>query len=414
MKALIDAQQREHRFADVLEGLRSFLETEVIRLHDDAGERLRDPRLIYSSDGRFSPEVLGAMRQIRQASARAGYYTMLAPESLGGGGLGFEALYRSWETIYRRCGVEYWLGYQVVAHWARGPGHLVAAMSPELKDEISGELLDGTSNLCFAMSEPDAGSDLWAMRTEARASDGGWILNGTKQWITNGPYADRAVVFAVTDRPALEAHKGGITAFVVSAHQEGFAVDSLIPMFGHSGADEAIISLRDCFVPDSNIVGEIGGGLTLAMSGVSEGRLYNSARAIGLARWALAKAVDYAESRVTFGKPLMSNQGISFPLAESAMEVHAARLAGIDCAQALDRGAANRTLLSMTKALSTETAVRAIDRAVQVHGAMGFTNDLGLSEAWQQVRRICVADGSSEMMRRQIAKDLRAWEAGLQ
>jgi acyl-CoA dehydrogenase len=399
--------------AEVMAGLRSFLDSEVIARHQEAGESLRDPRLIYEPDGRFTPKVLDTMREIRQASAKAGYFTMLAPENLGGGGLGFEALYRGWETIYRRCGAEFWLGYQSLAHWARGPGHLLAAMSPAVRDEIGADLMAGTTSLCFAMSEPDAGSDTWSMRSDAVRTGGGWIVNGTKQWITNGPYADRTIVFAVTDRARLDAHKGGITAFLVSADQEGFAVDSLIPMFGHSGADEGILSFRDCFVPDSHVVGGVGDGLALAMAGVSEGRLYNSARAVGLARWALAKATDYAENRVTFGKPLIENQGIAFPLAESAMELHAARLVGLDCARAFDRGQSNRTLLSMAKAVSTETAVRVIDRCVQVHGAMGFTNEVGLAEAWQQVRRICVADGSSEMMRRQIAKGVRAWEEGL-
>lgn len=400
-------------FADVIEGLQTFLETEVIARHDRAGDKLRDPRFVYDSEGRFAPSTLEELRAVRQASARAGYYTMLAPTAVGGGGLGFEALYRVWEAVYRRCGPHYWLGYSSVAHWARGPGHLLAAMTDVARAEIMADVLDGTKTLCFAMSEPDAGSDLWGMRSQAVRVDGGWRLNGTKQWITNSPYAEYAVVFAVTDRSQLESRRGGITAFLVPAGPDGFTVDSLIPMFGHNGADEGIISMQDCFVPDDRVVGNVGDGLRLAMAGVSEGRLYNSARAVGLSRWALATAVDYARSRVTFGKPIIENQGVSFPLAESAMEIHAARLVGLDCARRLDGGERNRTLLSMAKALSTETAVRVIDRSVQVHGAMGFTNEVGLSEAWQQVRRICVADGSAEMMRRQIARDIPSWESGL-
>ena len=403
----------DQSLAEVIGGLRAFLDAEVISRHERSGEKLRDPRFVYDSTGRFAAFALEEIRAVRQASAKAGYYTMLAPVAVGGGGLGFEALYRVWETVYRRCGPHYWLGYHSVAHWARGPGHLLAAMTGVARAEIMSDILDGTKSLCFAMSEPDAGSDLWAMRTEAVRVDGGWRLNGTKQWITNSPYADYAVVFAVTSRSQIESRQGGITAFLVPSGNDGFTVDSLIPMFGHNGADEGIISMQDCFVPDSHVVGTVGDGLRLAMAGVSEGRLYNSARAVGLARWALAAAAEYASQRVTFGRPIIENQGVSFPLAESAMEVHAARLVGLDCARRLDRGERDRTLLSMTKALSTETAVRVIDRSVQVHGAMGFTNEVGLSEAWQQVRRICVADGSAEMMRRQIARDIQGWEAGL-
>ena len=130
-------------------------------------------------------------------------------------------------------------------------------------------------------------------------------------------------------------------------------------------------------------------------------------RAVGLARWALAKALAYAEDRETFGKPIIENQAISFPLADAAMEIHAARLMGLDAARALDRGEEVRTRVSMCKAYSIEVATRAIDHAVQVHGAMGFTNEMHLSEAWQQMRRTRVADGSAEMMRRNIVKHLR-------
>jgi acyl-CoA dehydrogenase len=143
------------------------------------------------------------------------------------------------------------------------------------------------------------------------------------------------------------------------------------------------------------------------MSGVSMGRVYNAARAVGLTRWALRKALEYAEVRRTFGKALIENQAISFPLANSAMELHAAYTMGIDTVRRLDRGEDLRREVSMIKAYSTEMAVRAIDHAVQVHGAMGFTNEVHLSEAWQQMRRTCVADGSSEIMRTQIVKALR-------
>ena len=404
---------KEQPLEEIIAGLRTFLESEVIARHDRAGADLRDPRFVYDAEGRLSPTVLEQMREVREASARAGYYTMLAPVEVGGGGLGFEALYRCWETVYRRCGPHYWLGYHALAHWARGPGRLLLAMTQQAQTEVAPGLLRGTTTLCFGMSEPDAGSDIWGMRTEAIRVEGGWRLNGTKQWITNSPYAEYAIIFAVTDRVALESRRGGISAFLVPAGPGGFTIDSLIPMFGHSGADEGIVRLDGCCVPDSHLVGVVDDGLALAMSGVSEGRLYNSARAIGLARWALAEAVNYAETRVTFGRPIIDNQGVSFPLADSAMEIHSARLAGLDCARGLDRGGRNRTVLSMAKALSTETAVRVIDRAVQVHGAMGFTNEVGLAEAWQQVRRICVADGSTEMMRRQIVRGLRSWEAGL-
>jgi acyl-CoA dehydrogenase len=271
--------------------------------------------------------------------------------------------------------------------------------------------MHGDTSLCFAMSEPDAGSDIWNMRTRAERATHGWVISGTKQWITNAPYADHALVFAVSDRADFAARAGGLTAFLVPTTAPGLRIDSVIKMFGHPGGDEGIVSLDEVEVADDQVVGEVGGGVALAMSGVSAGRVYNAARAVGLGRWALEKALSYASERETFGRPIIENQGVSFPLAEAAMALHAARLVGVDAARQRDAGQDARLSVSIAKALATETAVRVIDTAVQVHGAMGFTNELGLSEAWQQVRRICIADGSAEMMRRHPSDRLRCRSA---
>lgn len=385
-------------------GLRDFVRAEVIPRQQALGQHFTE----FGPDGRFRDEVLAAFSEVRQASARAGYYTMLAPAEVGGGGLGFEALYRAWSTVFDACGAEYWLGHQMISHWSRGPSHLLLHVDPGFRDEMLPGLASGRQTSCFAMSEPDAGSDVWQMRTTAKRVEGGWVLNGTKQWSTNSPYADWGVTFAVTDAEAFRRKGNGLTGFVIDMRAPGVRVESVIAMFGHSGGDEGIISYSDLFVPDRQVIGAPGEGLRHAMSGVSMGRVYNSARAVGLAKWALNKALAYAEVRNTFGKPIIENQAISFPIATAAMELHAAYTMGIDTARRLDQGEQLRREVSMLKAYSTEMAVRAIDHAVQVHGAMGFTNELRLSEAWQQLRRTCVADGSSEIMRTQIVKALRA------
>jgi acyl-CoA dehydrogenase len=393
---------------DIVDGLRAFIDAEVVPRHRERNDELVDRADIYDADGRYRPEVLDLIREVREASARAGYYTMLVPDGDSSPQLGFEGLYRIWQAVFARCGTEYWLGHHVVAHWARGPSHLLTHATPALRERIVPDLLAGTTTTCFAMSEPDAGSDAWRMRTRAtRDPAGGWRLNGTKQWITNAPYAAYAIVFAVTDDAMAEQRRGGVTAFVVPTDAPGFGIDRVIRFFGHAGGDEAIISFSDLHVPDEHVLGELGQGFRLAMEGVSTGRLYNSARAVGLAQWALGRAATYASQRHTFGRPLIDNQGISFPLADRATEVHAANLLGLNCARLLDGGGEARTELAMTKLFSTETAVRAIDTAMQTHGAMGFTNEVGLGEAWHQARRICVADGASEILRRQISRGLR-------
>jgi acyl-CoA dehydrogenase len=389
---------------DLEEGLRGFLRSEVVprnRALQNAGTSE------YGAGGRFSNEVLNAYSEVRQASAKAGFYTLLAPEEAGGAGLGFEALYRVWQTIFDFCGTDLFLGHQAVSHWSRGPSHLYKYVDQGFRDEILPELNSGRLTTCFMMSEPEAGSDIWNMRTTATKVDGGWVLNGMKQWSTNAPYADWGVVFAISDREAFQSHKRGMTGFVIDMKAEGVVVDSVIAMFGHSGGDEGIISFTDAFVPDRQIIGEPGEGLDHAMSGVSTGRMYNSGRAVGLARWAVARALAYAEQRTTFGKRLIDNQAIAFPLADAATQIHAAYVMGLDTARRLDRGEQVRREVSMCKMYSTEMAVRAIDHAMQVHGAMGFTNEVHLAQAWQAMRRTCVADGSSEMMRMQIVKALR-------
>ena len=397
---------------EIMNGLRSFLRAEVLGRHRER-PHLAETKHQFEPSGRFTPEVLDQIRAVRQASAEAGYYAMLTPVELGGGGLGFEALYRAWETIYRECGSLHWLGYWSVAHWARGPSKVLLHASEHVRATVAPQLLDGTESMCFAMSEPNAGSDAWMMASTAVRVDGGWALSGTKQWVTNGPYADYALVFAVVDHTAARSRRGGIGAFLVPTNSPGFRVDSVIEMFGHPGGDEAILSLDEVFVPDDYVIGEIGNGMTIAMSGVSSGRLYNSARSVGLARWAIAMAAEYAEQRQAFGRSIIEFQAVSHKLADAVMEIRAARLLGIDCARRLDRGAIGRTDLAIAKAYSTEMAVRAIDSAVQAHGAMGFTNELGLAEAWQQVRRIRIADGSAEILREQIVKSIRRGELDL-
>jgi acyl-CoA dehydrogenase len=393
---------------DILDGLRAFLDAEVVPRHRERNDELVDRADLYDHDGRYRREVLDLIREVRELSAKAGYYAMFVPGDEAESGLGFEALYRVWQAVFHHCGTEYWLGHHAVAHWARGPSRLLEHASDAVKQHLLPELLSGRLTTCFAMSEPDAGSDAWRMRTRAVAdARGGWLLNGTKQWITNAPYAAYAIVFAVTDEAAAATRKGGVTAFLVPTDARGFGIDRVIRFFGHHGGDEAIISFSDVHVPEDHLIGAPGEGFRLAMQGVSTGRLYNSARAVGLAQWSLDRAADYASQRHTFGRPIIDNQGIAFPLADRAAEVHAAQLMGLNCARLLDSGVEARTELAMTKLFSTESAVRAIDTAMQTHGAMGFTNEVGLGEAWHQARRICVADGASEILRRQIARALR-------
>lgn len=393
---------------DVIDGLRNFVAAEVRPRHDANAELFENPHELYDESGRFSPAVLQLRREVREASAKAGFYQLFAPESLGGGGQGALSWYAAWQDIHHRNGMKYWLAYDSIAHWVSGPSATLENLSPALKETVLPELLSGRATMCFGMSEPDAGSDVWRMRTTAVRDGEGWTINGTKQWTSNGPYADYALVFAVTDPDAVRARKSGISAFLVPTNQPGFAVDSVIKLFGHSGGNEAILSLSNVTVGPDALVGELHDGLGIGLLGIGLGRLFNAGKAVGLARWGLEQGVAYARDRETFGKPLIQHQSIAFDLAECAMEILPAHLAGLHAAKLRDHGKDALKETAIAKATSVEMAARTFERVIQTMGGIGFTNELGLGEAWQDMRILHVADGSAQMQRRIIAGRLAA------
>jgi len=395
--------------AEFMRGLGSFIDAVVVPLEEANSHLLaeRDGRF-YADDGSYSPEVIDLIRRVRMESAAAGYYTMFCPESIGGGGLSRRAELLTHEYLAHKYGPQYLLPYETLAHWAFGPSVLCESFSPELRDTLLDNLVSGRVGMCFGMSEPDAGSDPWMMSCRSTKDGAGWRISGTKQWITNGPHAEYCYLFAITDSELHWERKGGVTCFVVPLDSPGTLVDSVIRQFGELGGNEAILSFDNVWVPDANVVGLLGDGFNLAMAGVSLGRLYNSGRALGYARWALEVAVDYARSRVTFGKPLAEHQGVSFKLAESAMDIYGARHAALDLADRLDRGERAIRELAMSKALCCEAFFRVVDRAIQIHGGMGLTNEMRLHRIWHTARRLQIADGSAEILRVTIASRLLA------
>jgi acyl-CoA dehydrogenase len=397
----------------VLVALSDFVRAEVLPMEEKLDDLLSDPSRTYDVTGRYRDEILDARRSIRVRSAEAGFYQMFVPRAIGGGGLGALALYAVWEDLYHRWGMKHWLAFDSVAHWATGPSHLFERCSDAVREDVFPRLMSGQKTLCFAMSEPDAGSDLWQMRTTARRRGDRWVINGVKQWMTNGPYADYAVVFAVTDAEQLARRAGGLSAFLVDATAPGYRVDSVIKMFGHVGSNEAILSFTDVEVGDEALMGTLDQGLAFGLSGTTVGRLYNAARSVGMSRWALEQALDYAASRRAFGSAILDYQGVSFPLATCAMEVHAAHLMGVNAARAIDAGRPGTLEAAMAKAYSTEMAGRVIDQAVQALGGMGLTNEVYLTQAWQELRAVRIADGSAEMLRRLIVGRLRKGDRDL-
>jgi acyl-CoA dehydrogenase len=390
----------------VRDGLIDFACKEVLTRHDKHRALFEEPRRLYREDGRFSDELKGLIGEVRRASAKAGYYNMCVPESLGGGGLAHLAYYVGWEALFHLCGPQNWLMLYVISHWAFGPSRLLEKVTPEAREKILAPMMAGEASMCFGLSEPGAGSDAAALATRAVADGNAWRLTGRKIWTSNSPVADYCIVFAITDAERAAARKGGISAFLVPTSSPGFEVQRIIKLFGHIGGDEAELRLEDVRVEPWQLVGELHQGFAAALYGVSLGRIYNSARAVGYGRWALEKALDYAQQRQAFGKPIAEYQGVTFPLAESAMELHAAHLMGLNVGALLDKGAPAVKELSMTKAYSVQVGYKAVDRAMQTHGAMGFTNEMGLHHAWHALRIVNVADGTNEILNRSIVQRL--------
>ncbi|MEE9278348.1 MAG: acyl-CoA dehydrogenase family protein [Dehalococcoidia bacterium] len=390
----------------ILDGVRKFIRAEVEPSEDRLADVLDDPRKTFDESGRYVPEILDEIRRIRMASAQAGYYSLFVPAEVGGGGGDFRTYYYAWEDLYHATGAGRIFPVWTFAHWATGPSTLHRFLDGKVREQFLPPLLSGERSSCFALSEPDAGSDVRNIRTRAVRDGDQWRISGTKQWVTNSPYAEYGIVFAISDPDLAAARKGGVSAFVFETDQPGFNVDSVIRMLGSAGGDEAILSFDDVVVPDAQRLGPEHEGFAVALEGVNFGRLYNGARSVGLSRWALEQAVAYSQTRVAFGKPIAEQQAIQWHLADSAIEIYAARCMGLHCAWKVDQGESVVKELSMMKTFATETCFQIFDRTIQVFGAMGLTNEVKLFDGLHTARKIRIADGSQEILRRTIARQL--------
>lgn len=390
----------------VRDAVEVFVRREVLPRHARHAALIDDPRRRYAADGRYADAVYAVIREVRMAASAAGFFNMCVPPAIGGGGLGHLAYFVAWQTVYHTCGGRNFLAPYTIGHWAFAASPVLEHVSARVRERILPELLSGAKSMCFGLSEPGAGSDVSMIKTRAVAAGDGWRINGRKLWTSNSPHADYCVVFAVTDAEAAAAHRGGISAFLVPTDAPGFKLESVVRLFGHVGGDEGALVLEDIYVEPEQLIGTLHQGFGTALLGVSLGRVYNAARAVGLGRWALELALSYVQQRVAFGHPIAEYQGVTFPLAESAMALHAAHLMGINAAALLDRGERAIKELSMAKCYAVEVGLQAVDRAIQAHGGMGLTNEVGLAEVWQILRIINIADGTNEILKRTIVQRL--------
>ena len=394
----------------IAEAVLRFIEREVVPLEARHRDVLGSERTLFQGDGRYVPEALALRRRVRMRSAELGYYSLFGDEKLGGAGLGAQVMAHVQEAINHRFGPGRPLIQTVVlpSPFTNGLSPVLRHLDAQVFERYREGIVSGDKTLCFALSEPDAGSDVLAMKTRALRDGDHWVLNGTKQWITNSPYADHAMVFALTDPEAAPQRKGGVTGFFVDTGTAGFSVPRLINTVGHLGGDTGVVVLDGVRVPDDHRLGAVGRGLAVAMDGVNAGRMGMAATCLGLARWALDQAVEYAKVRKTSGVPIAEHQAVQFMLADSAMDIYAAKSMIQNCAWRIDQGQSATAQVSMVKAFSTEMLGRVMDRSIQVHGAMGLTNELRIEEGYRFARVMRIPDGTAEIQRRTIARQLLA------
>ena len=402
----------------VIDGLLAFVDAEVLPLEAQYREVLADERRLFREDGRLVDEIDKARRTVRRKSAQSGFYTMLAPKEIGGAGLPFAAAVLVLEALYRKYGpgrlligwANGFLTMPVLASFVDGPSHMFLNPGESVRREVLPSLISGEKTVCFALTEPDAGSDVWGLKCKARRDGDEWVINGAKQWITNAPYADYAAVFAVTDPELAAQRKGGMTCFLVDATARGYSVESILPVMGHLSSDCGIIALDEVRARNDRIMGVVDQGFQMAMLGISEGRLSIAAGCLGMSEWALDRSLEYAKERKTFGQPLAEHQAIQFMLADSAIDIFTGKQAALRTAQLVDAlpttGRMPVKEISIAKAYCVEAAERVLDRAIQIHGGMGLSNELPFHEGFRIARTLRIPDGTSEIQRRTIARQL--------
>jgi len=282
-------------------------------------------------------------------------------------------------------------------------GGILKLGTQEQKARFLPDLIAGRMIGAFALTEADAGSDASALRTRAERVDGGWKLNGAKQFITSGKIAGLSIVFAVTDP---DAGKKGISAFLVPTDKEGYSVDKVEHKLGQAASDTCAIRFEDMFIEDALVFGELGAGYRIALSNLETGRIGIAAQSVGMAQAALEIAAHYAKERSSFGKPIIEHQAVGFRLADLATRLEAARQMVLHAAATKDTGQPCLTEASMAKLFASETAEAVVSGAIQTLGGYGYLEEYGLAKIYRDVRVCQIYEGTSDIQKMVIARAL--------
>jgi acyl-CoA dehydrogenase len=331
-----------------------------------------------------------------------GFFGLPFPEEYGGVGAGDLGYCLALEQFGRTSAA---FSNLIGAHTSIGSMSIYLGGTDEQKRRYLPDLTAGRKLAAFSLTEPSSGSDAASIQTTARKDGGRWLLNGTKIWVTNGPIADVVVVYAASDRA--KGARGGITAFIVEKGFKGFRVGKVDEKMGLRGSKTGELIFEDCEVPEENVLGGVAGtGFRTALGALDIGRVSLAAGAVGTSQYLLELGIAHAKRRKQFGQPIAANQAIQWMLADSAVEIHAARLMVYDAAAKLDRGTRASREAAMVKVYASELANRVADRVLQIHGGMGYMKDSPVERAYRDVRILRIYEGTSEVQRMIIAEEL--------
>ena len=365
------------------EALRKFAKAELEPLEND-----------IDRTGELPPHLLPLL-------GKQGYLSMRLPVEVGGAGMGLFPYGLMLEAFSRSHRV---FGLLASSGGGLTPIAISRHGTPEQRNKYLTGLMDGTKRTAFALTEPAGGSDNSAMTTRADKVEGGWLLNGRKHYINGAHDADFVTVIAITD--PVKRTRGGVTAFLVDRGTPGFKVSRVDTTMGSDVIKLAELEFDNCKVPDSAVLGKPGQGFDLAKESLRDGRMAVSCSCIGTADRLLEMSAQHAKARVTFGKPLAERQAIQWMLADSEVDIVAARAMVYQTLSQIDAGKDVGTAPSVCKLYCSEMVGRVADRAVQIHGGMGIVQGYPIERMYRDVRHYRIGEGSSEVQRMLISRDV--------
>ncbi|MDN3428028.1 acyl-CoA dehydrogenase family protein [Microbacterium sp. APC 3898] len=365
--------------------IRRFVEKELIPLENEVLKNEREGR------PSLEPEK---MKELQKKAKDFGFWGINTPEEYGGSNLGQMMLAIVLMEVSKTF---------VPFTFGGSADNILYYGNEEQKKKYLIPTINGEKKSCFAMTEPEAGSDTQNLKMTAVKDGNEWVLNGEKTFITGGNEADFVMVIAITDKELhQQTGRSGVTCFIVDRDM-GWKSEYIDTMGEWGPAGLVFDNVR---VPEENVLGEINRGYNLGLEWIGFARWVVGARAVGMSERLLQMAIDYSKDRKTFGKPIAERQAIQWPIADSAVEIEAAKWLVLNAAFTLDQGEDNRHLASMAKLYGANMGNRVVDRVLQIHGGMGYTRELPIERWYREARLWRIYDGTDEIQRMIISRNL--------